>query len=55
MLFISAGTANAMETVKAALTSAPNVPPPIERTSPAKVIIELETVEFRGRLAEDVE
>ena len=55
VLLISAGSANAMETVKAVLTSAPNVPPPIERTSPAKVIIELETVEFRGRLAEDVE
>lgn len=55
VLFVSAGSANAMETVKAVLTSAPNVPPPIERTGPAKVIVELETVEFRGELADGVE
>lgn len=40
---------------RAVLTAAPNVPPPITRNHPTKVIVELETVEQRGRLADGVE
>lgn len=39
----------------AILTSPPNVPPAITRTEPAKVIIEMETIEKKGRLADGVE
>ncbi|MDQ8184614.1 copper-containing nitrite reductase [Pelagicoccus sp. SDUM812002] len=39
----------------AVLTSAPNVPPPIERDYPAKVIVNLETLELNARLADGVE
>jgi len=40
---------------KAVLTSAPNVPPPIKRSRPAKVTIELETKEVVGKLSDGVE
>lgn len=40
---------------RAQLTYAPNVPPAITRTHPTKVIVELETTEVVGRLAEGVE
>ncbi|MCO6432055.1 MAG: nitrite reductase, copper-containing [Deltaproteobacteria bacterium] len=40
---------------KAVLTDAPLVPPPITRTSPAKVIVELEVVEQQGELADGVQ
>ena len=40
---------------KAVLTHAPQVPPPITRTHPTKVIIELEVREFTARLADGVE
>ncbi len=40
---------------KATLTAPPNVPPPITRTTPAKVLVELEVVEKVGQLAEGVE
>ncbi len=40
---------------KAVLTAPPYVPPPITRSAPAKVIIELETREVKGRLAEGVQ
>lgn len=43
----------AMETIKAQLTTAPNVPPPITRTTPAHVIVELEASEWVGRLSDD--
>ncbi|MBI2462572.1 MAG: nitrite reductase, copper-containing [Candidatus Rokubacteria bacterium] len=43
------------EPVPAALTAPPAVPPPIARTAPATVLVELETVEVRGRLADDAE
>jgi nitrite reductase (NO-forming) len=42
-----------METIKAQVTTAPNVPPPITRTTPAHVIVELEATEFVGRLSDD--
>ena len=37
------------------ITSAPNVPPPIERDYAARVKIELETIELKKRLADGVE
>lgn len=40
---------------RAALTSPPNVPPPILRTHAAKVVVELEVVEKVGQLADGVE
>lgn len=39
----------------AQLTSAPDVPPPITRTHPTKVIVNLETKEVKARLADGVE
>lgn len=39
----------------AILTAAPLVPPPIKRKSPAKVIVNLETIEKIGRLSDGVE
>ena len=41
--------------VKAVLLAPPQVPPPIQRSRPAKVVIELETTEEKGALAGDVE
>src|SRR5689334_11800898 len=46
---------NKMPVEQAVLTSAPQVPPPIKRRSPAKVIINLETRELTKRLADGVE
>jgi nitrite reductase (NO-forming) len=43
------------KTEKAILTHAPEVPPPISRSSSAKVLVDLETKEVKGRLADGVE
>ncbi|MCG6142971.1 copper-containing nitrite reductase [Leptospira bandrabouensis] len=43
------------KTEEAKLTYAPEVPPHIDRTSEAKVIVNMETVEVVGRLADGVE
>ncbi len=57
----AAGTGNAKETkgelpvIDAILTQAPNVPPPIDRDYPAKVVVKMETVEKVMRLADGVE
>jgi len=40
---------------KAVLTHAPQVPPPIKRTVPTKVVIDLEVKEYTARLADGVE
>jgi nitrite reductase (NO-forming) len=40
---------------KAVLTPPPNVSPPITRTSPAKVLVELEVIEKVGQLADGVD
>lgn len=53
--FVVDAQAMAMETVKAILTDAPEVPPPTGRKSPAKVLVELETTETKARLADGVE
>ena len=52
-LCLLANTGFAMETLKAQVTTAPNVPPPINRTTPAHVIVDLEATEFVGRLSDD--
>ena len=53
MFTVSEGAWAAEE--KAILTSPQNVPPPITRTSSAKVVVEMETIEQKGRLADGVE
>ncbi|AFM12745.1 copper-containing nitrite reductase [Turneriella parva] len=50
-MFLACGT----KTEKAVLTHAPEVPPRIDRSGNAKVIVELETKELKGRLADGVE
>ncbi|MFN2377759.1 MAG: copper-containing nitrite reductase [Candidatus Binatia bacterium] len=40
---------------KAVLTHAPQVPPPITRKTPTKVVIDLEVKEYTARLADDIE
>ena len=55
MVCLVAGPAPAQESVKAILTSPPLVPPPVDRSGPAKVIVALETTEVKGSLANDVE
>src|ERR1700693_4319194 len=40
--------------VKAILTSAPTVPPPVDRPGNAKVIVSLEITEVKGTLADGV-
>ena len=42
------------EPIKAVLTSPPNVPPPIHRNYPAKVIVELEVIEKEMPISEGV-
>ena len=41
------------ETIKAQLSTAPNVPPPITRTKPATVVVNMEAKEYVGTIAED--
>ena len=48
--FLSAGNIHAAE--KAQLTTAPNVPAPVKRTSPAKVVVNFEAKEYVGELAD---
>ena len=52
-LCLVGNTGFAMETIKAQVTAAPNVPPPITRTQPAHVIVEMEASEWVGRLSDD--
>jgi len=52
-LAIAPGAASAMETIKAIVTTAPNVPPPVTRSQPANVMVELEATEFVGKLSDD--
>lgn len=52
-LAINPGLVSAAETIKAIVTTAPNVPPPITRTVPANVIVELEAHEWVGKLSDD--
>jgi len=48
-----AATGN-MTTIQAVLTSPPNVPPPIERKNPARVIVELDVKEVKKEIADGV-
>ena len=43
------------ETIKAQLSTAPNVPPPITRSTPATVVVEMEAKEYVGTIAEGVQ
>ena len=52
-LCLAANTGFAAETIKAQVTAAPNVPPPITRNQPANVIVDLEASEWVGRLSDD--
>jgi nitrite reductase (NO-forming) len=51
-LAINAGMVSA-ETIKGQLATAPNVPPPITRTQPATVVVNLEANEWVGPLSDD--
>ncbi len=57
--FLLAGVAwtsvEAQSTVKAQLTTAPEVPLPVNRSAPARVVVELETQEHVGKLAQEVQ
>ena len=49
------GLTNALPEEKAVLTEPPNVPPPITRSEPAKVLVELEVVEKVMQMADGVD
>ena len=51
----SALTSAALPDEQAQLTAAPQVPPPITRNHPAKVIVKLDTIEKVGQLSDGVE
>lgn len=59
VLALTAGSLRAEEAIKgeetAILTDAPDVPPPITRKNPTKVVVNLETREVKMRLADGVE
>jgi nitrite reductase (NO-forming) len=48
------GKGNELPTETAVLTDAPNVPPPIARKSPARVVVHLEVKEVEARIADGV-
>lgn len=48
-------SAEAQSAVKAHLTTAPAVPPPITRSAPARVVVELEAREYLGALTDEVQ
>ncbi len=50
-----AKSATRLPTENAVMTAAPQVPPPITRDHPAMVVINLETIEKKGRLSDGVE
>lgn len=52
-LTLAGTSAFAIDTVKGVVTAAPNVPPPITRTQPAYVIVDLEASEWVGKLSDD--
>ncbi|UCD12747.1 MAG: nitrite reductase, copper-containing [Nitrospinaceae bacterium] len=54
ILSLFAGTAVLHAAEKATLTTAPNVPPAISRTSPATVVVNFEAKEYVGELADGV-
>lgn len=53
--WLKSGRAEAsLETIEAVITHAPEVPPPVGRSKPARVVVRLEAVELIGELAPDV-
>ncbi len=55
MAFVSTTWASDMPTVQAKLTTLPEVPAPITRKQPAKVVVNVEAKEYVGTLADDVQ
>ncbi|OQY64930.1 MAG: nitrite reductase, copper-containing [Polyangiaceae bacterium UTPRO1] len=55
MLATTAGAEESLPVEKAIVTAPPNVPPPITRTTPARVVVELEVIEKPGMIADGVE
>jgi len=55
LLLVMPNVIRAEEEVHAQLLTPPEVPPPITRTTPATVIVDLTTIEKTGRLADGVE
>ena len=49
------GVSQAKDAGSTQMTTAPNVPPPIKRSKPAKINLEIETREFRAEIADGVE
>ncbi len=47
-------TSAAQQTINAELSTAPNVPPPVKRSTSARVVVNLEAKEYVGTLAEGV-
>jgi nitrite reductase (NO-forming) len=54
-MMVSNPLALGAETIQAQLTTLPQVPPPITRSQPARVIVNLEAKEFVGKLADGVQ
>jgi nitrite reductase (NO-forming) len=55
LIGIFSATAQGQEVIKAKLTNPPDVPPPVQRTKPARIQVEIETKEFRAPIADGVE
>jgi len=55
VLMAGEGDVPALPVEEAVLTAAPQVPPPITRKSPAKVVVNMEVKEYTARLADGVE
>ncbi len=53
--YLMIGPAGAEESITAQLSTAPNVPPPVTRTNPARMVVNLEAKEFVGKLTEGVQ
>jgi len=51
--FLPAVALGTQPTIKAELTKAPHVPPPLSRSTPARVVVQFEAQEFVGKLTDD--
>jgi nitrite reductase (NO-forming) len=51
----TSGSAQSSETIKGLITDAPNVPPPIKRRVPAKIVVELEVREVTADISDGVQ
>lgn len=55
LLFCPLAASAAQPTLKAGISQAPSVPPPIARSTPSRVVVELEAREFTGELADGIQ